>query len=547
MTGNASEGVPRTVLIEGCTVWTGLRMADGSIATTDAVLVRDGRIAALGASARAAGADEVVDGKGGFLAPAFGDGHVHALFGGLEQQLAPVREASNPQEIAAAVGRWAREHPEATWVRGEGFDHTLAPGGIFLATWLDAEVPDRPVVLRATDYHTVWVNSEALRRAGYGVGVAQPHDGEIVLNDAGAPTGTLREWGAWRPVYDLLPEVPKASRIAALRYASDCFASAGLTWVQDAWVEQTEVSTWLEAYQAGALAFGADLALWCDPNTWRDQLTGFQESRDRVLREGGGQLTATTIKFFADGVVESGTAAMLEPYCDCPHSRGLPNWDPQELKQAVTAIDALGFTAHIHAIGDAGVRNALDAMEAASRVNPTRDRRWVMAHTQLVDEADLSRFAELGVIANFEPYWSKWDAWQYELSEPRLGTARTNRQFQTATLLRRGAAVSFGSDWPVTTYAPLDGIQVAVTRQVSADAPAWVPEECISVDEALLCYTAGVAFQAGRDDAGIIRPGAVADLVLLGADPRSVPAMTIDTIPILGTWRAGLRTYQATG
>ncbi|MFM7146584.1 MAG: amidohydrolase, partial [Actinomycetales bacterium] len=328
-------------------------------------------------------------------------------------------------------------------------------------------------------------------------------------------------------------------------YASDCFASAGLTWVQDAWVEEAEVGTWLEAYQAGALNFGADLALWCDPNKWRDQLDGFRQSRERVARDGGGQLTARTIKFFADGVVESGTAAMLEPYCDCPHSKGLPNWDRAELIEAVTAIDALGFTAHIHAIGDAGVRNALDAMEAAGHRNPTRDRRWVIAHTQLVNETDLTRFAELGVIANFEPYWSKWDAWQYELSEPRLGTARTNRQFQTATLLKLGAPVSFGSDWPVTTYAPLDGIQVAVTRQNSPEEPSWVPQECISVDEALSCYTAGVAFQAGRDDAGIIRPGAVADLVLLGADLRQVPPMTISAIAVLGTWRAGQRTFTS--
>lgn len=540
-----AEPVAKTpnLRIENCTVWTGQRLPSGAYATSDAVLVRNGRVAALGATARAFAADEVVDASGAFLAPAFGDGHVHALFGGLEQQLAPVRDAANPQEIAASVGRWAREHPEATWVRGEGFDHTLAPGGIFYASWLDEQVPDRPVVLRATDYHTVWVNSEALRRAGYGVGVPQPHDGEIVLDDAGAPTGTLREWGAWRPVYELLPEVPRASRIAALQYASDCFASAGLTWVQDAWVEETEVSTWLEAYQAGALDFGADLALWCDPNNWRNQLAGFRHSRERVAAEGGGQLTAGTIKFFADGVVESGTAAMLEPYCDCPHSKGLPNWEPSELIEAVTAIDALGFTAHIHAIGDAGVRNALDAMEAAGLRNPTRDRRWVIAHTQLVDQADLSRFAELGIIGNFEPYWSKWDAWQYELSEPRLGTERTNRQFQTATLLKAGAPVSFGSDWPVTTYAPLDGIQVAVTRQITADAPAWVPQECISVDEALSCYTTGVAFQAGRDDAGVIRPGAIADLVLLGADPRQVAPMTIDAIPVIGTWRAGRRTF----
>lgn len=529
--------------LENLTVWTGHRLPSGEYWSTDAVLIRDGRVVALGRSAREAGADEVIDCQGGFACPAFGDGHVHSLFGGLEQQFAPVRDFASPQQIAASVGEWARAHPEAEWIRGEGFDHTLAPNGVFLAAWLDAEVPDRPVVLRATDYHTVWVNSEALRRAGYTVGVDQPHDGEIVLDESGAPTGTLREWGAWRPVYALLPAVATEVQIAALSYASECFASAGLTWVQDAWVEPADVLTWLTVLEAGSLSIGADLALWADPNTWRDQLSGFEASRAEVEERGRGQVTATTVKFFADGVIESGTSAMLEPFCDCPHSKGLPNWDPQEMKEAVTAIDALGFTAHIHAIGDAGVRMALDAIEAAATVNPPRDRRWVIVHTQLVDPSDLARFAELGVIANFEPYWSKFDSWQSELTEPRLGPERTNRQFQTATLLRMGARVSFGSDWPVTTYAPLDGIQVAVTRQMTPDGPPWMPQERISVDEALAAYTHGVAYQAARPEAGVLRPGAVADIVWLSADPRTVDPMTISDIEVRGTWRAGARIY----
>ncbi len=532
-----------TSRIENVTVWTGHRLPSGEWFTSDAILIRDERIVALGNSAKAARADHVIDGNGGFLCPAFGDGHVHSIFGGLEEQFAPVRDLGSPQEIAASVGTWATAHPELEWIRGEGFDHTLAPGGVFLAEWLDAEVPDRPVVLRATDYHTVWVNSEALRRAGYTVGVAQPHDGEIVLDELGAPTGTLREWGAWRPVYSLLPRVPADMAIAALDFASSSFVSAGLTWVQDAWVEPADVDTWLMALEAGALKFGADLALWADPNSWRDQLEGFTAARSAVQMRGRGQLSAETIKFFADGVIESGTSAMLEPFCDCPHSKGMPNWDAEEMKLAVAAIDALGFTAHIHAIGDAGVRMALDAIEYASAVNVPRDRRWVMAHTQLVDPADLPRFAELGIIANFEPYWSKFDSWQSELTEPRLGPERTNRQFQTATLAELGARISFGSDWPVTTYAPLEGIQVAVTRQMTADGPSWMPEECVTVDEALAAYTTGVAFQAGRDDAGVLRPGAVADLVLLAQDPRDVLTSEISTISVEGTWRSGSRVF----
>lgn len=532
-----------TIRFENVTVWTGRRLPDGSYFTTDAVHVTDGRITALGQTARAMAAEEVVDGDGGFLCAGFGDGHVHPIFGGLEQQFALVRDMESPEAITRSVGEWARAHPEVEWVRGEGFDHTLAPEGIFHAAWLDAEVPDRPVVLRATDYHTVWVNSEALRRAGYGVGVEQPHDGEIVLDEAGAPIGTLREWGAWRPVYDLLPRLPEDMLTAAVSFASSSFASAGITWVQDAWVEPADVDIWLAAERAGAVTVQADLALWADPNSWRDQIAGFVSSRDYVAAESLGRLSATTVKFFADGVVESGTSAMLEPFCDCPHSKGMPNWDPEEMKQAVAAIDALGFTAHIHAIGDYGARMALDAMEHAARVNPPRDRRWIIVHAQLVDPADLTRFADLGVIANFEPYWSKFDAWQSELSLPRLGPERTARQYQTATLANLGAPISFGSDWPVTTYAPLDGIQVAVTRKTDRESETWMPEECISVEEALAAYTTGVAYQSGRGDAGEIRPGAVADLVLLGQDPRAVDPMDIGGIEVRGTWSRGARTF----
>lgn len=534
-----------TTLIRNATVWTGHRLPGGSIHTTDSVLVAGDRVLALGVSALRFPADVVIDAQGGFIAPAFGDGHVHPIFGGLEREFAPVRDLPTPEAIAAAVGAWARTHSEADWVRGEGFDQTVAPGGIFAASLLDAHVPHRPVVLRAADYHTVWVNSEALKRAGYDRGVAQPQDGEIVLDGAGMPTGTLREWGAWRPVYDLLPRPDAATLLSAVDFATASFASAGITWAQDAWVEPQDVDTWLLALEKGLLRSDIDLALWADPHSWRDQLPHFATARERVQAAGTETVTARTVKFFADGVIESGTSAMLEPFCDCPHSKGLPNWDAGEMAEAVTAIDALGFTAHIHAIGDYGVRMALDAIEHAARVNPPRDRRWVIAHTQLVDPADLPRFAELGVIANFEPYWSKFDSWQSELTAPRLGPERTERQFQTATLAALGATISFGSDWPVTTYSPLAGIQVAVTRQMDPSGAPWMPEERISVDDALLAYTRGVAFQSARDDTGIIRPGARADLVWIAQDPRTVDPMKIGAIPVLATWRRGRHTFEA--
>lgn len=530
--------------IENVLVWTGVRAEDGYV-ESDAVAFDEGGILALGDAARAFAAEVVIDGAGAFVSSAFRDGHVHAIPGGFEQAIAPVRGHSTPQEIAAAVGRWAADHPEVEWVRGEGFDHTLAPEGIFLAAWLDAEVPDRPVVLRATDYHTVWVNSEALRRAGYTADTPQPHDGEIVRDGNGAPVGTLREWGAWRPVYDLLPPMTREQALEALTLTSAGFTAAGIAWVQDAWVEPHDVDSWLAAVEAGVVRFRADLGLWCDPNTWRAQIDHFVATRDRVADAAPGRLTSTTIKFFADGVIESGTGAMLEPYCDCPHSRGLPNWDPQELKEAVAAVDALGFAPHIHAIGDAAARMALDAIEHANTVNGARDRRATIAHTQIVDADDIERFVQLGVVANFEPYWAKFDAWQTELTAPRLGEERTDRQYMMRTILQTGAPISFGSDWPVTTYAPLAGIQVAVTRQMTEGEfrDPWMPQERLTVEQALAAYTSGVAFQAGDPRGGVLRPGARADVVLLARDPRRVPPLEIEDIEVLGTWCDGHRVH----
>lgn len=531
-----------TIRIDNATVWTGQRLPDGSYLETNAVLIRDNRILALGNSAKNADCDDVIDASGGFVSAGFADGHAHPIQGGLEEQFAQVRHCTTPQEIAKAVGEWARAHPDAEWVRGEGFDHTTAPGGVFYASWLDQEVLDRPVVLRATDYHTVWVNSEAMRRVGYDKGLSQPDRGEIVLDDNGHPTGTLREWGAWRPVYNLLPAVAQDNINQAVDFATSSFASTGLTWVQDAWVEPDMMAAWQAAHRAGAMHVAVDLAQLAEPWEWPDHLERLVALRDEVNQGGKGFLTSNTVKFFADGVFESGTSAMLEPYCDCPH-RGLPNWDPEDMKQAVAAFDARGFTPHIHGIGDHGVRMALDSIEYAAMVNPARDRRWVTAHTQLIDPSDLDRFTELGIVANFEPYWHKFDEWQVLLTEPRLGPERTHRQFQPQTLANRGAVLSFGSDWPVTTHNPLDGIQVAVTRQMSKGEEPWMPHERVSVEQSLAAYTSGVAFQAGRDDAGVVRPGAVADLVVLDADPRKVDPMDIGAIPIRRTIIGGTTVF----
>ncbi len=528
------------------TVWRNGSVWISAGQSTHALAARDGVIVAHGDDALALidQAHDVIDLDGKTLGPGFGDGHAHPVFGGIETLFAPVRGHDTLEHLLAAVKKWADENPDAEWVRGEGYDPSLAPRGEFDAKWLDDIVPDRPVVLRGMDYHTAWVNTAALERAGITGSTPQPIDGDIAMRPDGTPMGTLREWGAWGMVYDLLPPLSKEQQIIAVQAASAAFASCGVTWAQDAWVSPETLDAWLAGAHAGVLTFRANLAWLAEPEgKWRDAFPTFSEFKACVDREAPELLTGGTIKFFADGVLEGGTAAVLEPYCDCPTSHGIPNWRREELIEAVAECVALGFQPHIHAIGDAGVRNALDAFENAIAIHGTANNP-IMAHCQLVDEQDMDRYRELGVIANFEPLWAQLEAEQTVLTIPRLGQERADRQYPIATLLRSGAKVSFGSDWPVTSPVPMQGIGIAVTRTTDHGVGPWVPSECLTLDEALTAYTYGVAVQAGETQAwGDLAIGKRADVVLFDTDIHSVTPFDLRKVGVLGTWLGGKRVF----
>ena len=527
------------------TVWHNGKVWINETQTSNALAATDGLIVAHGDAALALNADEKIDLKGATLLPGFGDGHAHPVFGGIETLFAPVRGPEKLEQLLEAVKTWADANPDAPWVRGEGYDPSLSPRGEFDAKWLDEIVPDRPVVLRAMDYHTAWVNTKALELAGITKDTPQPDDGEISLREDGTPSGTLREWGAWKMVYDLLPPLTLDQRDQALRAASTAFSSCGVTWAQDAWVEEDTMESWLQAAKSGVLKFRANLAWLAEPEgVWKTKIDSFETNRDRVKREAPELLTGNTVKFFADGILEGGTAAVLEDYCDCPN-KGMPNWRREELFEAVAAVVARGFQAHIHAIGDAGIRNALDAFEHARKVggkliNP------VIAHSQLIDPADLPRFNELDVIANFEPLWAQLANEQVVLTIPRLGQERADRQYPMATLLHSGTKISFGSDWPVTSPVPMEGIGIAITRQTDEEFPpgGWVPHERLTLNEALTAYTMGTAVQAGEEELwGDLAIGKRADVVMMDTDIHSLEPMRVRKAKVVGTWLGGVRVF----
>lgn len=527
------------------TVWHNGNVWINEKQTSHALAATDGLIVAHGEEALALAADERNDLNGATLLPGFGDGHAHPVFGGIETLFAPVRGPEKLEQLLEAVKTWAEENPDATWVRGEGYDPSLAPRGEFDAKWLDEIVPDRPVVLRAMDYHTAWVNTKALELAGITKDTPQPADGEISKREDGTPSGTLREWGAWKMVYDLLPPLTLEQRDQALRAASAAFSSCGVTWAQDAWVEEDTMESWLQAAKSGALKFRANLAWLAEPEgVWKTKIDSFETNRERVKNEASDYLTGNTVKFFADGILEGGTAAVLEDYCDCPN-KGIPNWRPEELIEAVAAVVARGFQAHIHAIGDAGIRNALDAFENARKIG-VKLLNPVIAHSQLIDPADLPRFKELDVIANFEPLWAQLANEQVVLTVPRLGQERADRQYPMATLLHSGTKISFGSDWPVTSPVPMEGIGVAITRQTDEEFPpgGWVPKERLTLDEALTAYTMGSAVQAGEEHLwGDLSIGKRADVVMMATDIHSLEPMQVRKAKVAGTWLGGVRVF----
>lgn len=513
---------------------------DGSTADLDRLVVVDGVVAATDSSVPRDA--EIVDLEGGLLLPAFGDGHAHPLLAGRERRGPELRDASSVAEIVERVRTWAATCDDK-WLIGGSYDATIVPGGMFDARWLDEAESERPVVLHSWDYHTVWANTAALRAADLDADTPEPALGRIVRRPDGSPLGTLVERPAIDLVLDRAPKPSVDADVEVLAWATERLAAHGIAWAQEAWTELDDIPAWVAAAEQGRLAVDVDLALRADPVRWPAQLDDLRRAADGIAGVTG--LTARTVKFFVDGILENHTAHLLDCYHDA-HTRGLPNWHPDQLGEAVAACAAAGFDVHLHAIGDAAVRAAIGAAEGI-RESLRHGRRLTIAHAQIVDPADLPRLAELDVTFCFQPQWAVPDAVMTELTLPRLGPQR-ERQYRMRAARTAGAHLSFGSDWPVTSPDVLVGIRTAVTRQDEAGQPAggWQPEERLTLDEALDAATSGVAWQAG-DDAhrGALRPGMVADLVWLDRDIRREPVDRIADARIRGTWRRGIRTFTA--
>jgi len=529
-------GSVRILLING-TIWTSYGHS------SYALLIEDGQVLALGSDALASSADQTIDLAGSFVMPAFADGHAHPLFAGRESQGPKVNGLQSVAEIVAEVKRFAEANPNSKWIIGGAYEAAIVERGDFDAHWLDEAVSDRPVVLHAVDHHTIWVNSKALEIAGISSATKDPDGGTIARRNDGSPKGTLREPAAMDLITKLAPERTLQDELNAIAWASDQNLAAGVTCSMDAWVEDGMTEIYVEAAKSGQLKIDMNLTFLAQPEKWRSRIDYFGQMGELVnaLPNDSG-LTAKSVKFICDGALSAGTAAILAPYLDDPTSKGLLIWSNAEIIEAATTFDKEHLQLHIHAIGDAAVRQALDAIEAVIASNPNWDRRPVITHAQLIDPVDLPRFAALGVIANFQPLWTYLDPMNKELILPRIGEARNNQQYQLRKVIDTGAQISFGSDWPITDFTPLVALAVPVHRQSPDKQPpqGWSIEQAITIEEAMHFYTAAVAYQLFREaDYGTLEVGKVADFIVLDRNPMQIDPHEVRNIKVLATYRKG--------
>ncbi|MEP7040769.1 MAG: amidohydrolase [Chloroflexota bacterium] len=522
----------------------------------DGVAVANGRIVAVGSRAEVepliGSETRTIRLDGETLLPGFQDAHIHPVQGELTVMQCNLNDLEADQ-FGAAIKDYAARHPERDWIVGAGWTVTDFPDATPRREALDALVRDRPAFLWSRDGHSAWVNSRALELAGITAATADPVGGRIVRDPDGSPCGTLRE-DAVPLVGELVPPASAEEHAAALAAVQRRLHALGITAWQDASVyNPVACAHQLEAYRvaaaAGTLRARVVASSFWDPRFGLEQVEGFLEQRERASV---GRLQAGTVKIWVDGVVEGLTAAMLDPFLDergeATDNRGLALVPPEPLRQAVIELDRAGLQVHLHAIGDAAVRSSLDAIEAARAANGPSDLRHHIAHIQVIHPDDIPRFAALGATANMQPIWACHEPTMDERTIPFLGAQRTAWQYPFSSLVRRGARLAGGSDWPVTSANPVLEIEVALTR-ISPDARSnqpFQPQECLDLDEALAAFTIGSAYVNHLDAVtGSIEVGKLADLALLDRNLRELDQTPIGEVTVQGTWLEGLEVFAA--
>ena len=468
----------------------------------------------------------MVDLHGAMVLPGFHDAHIHPMSGAMRLLQCGLSSAKSLHDVEIAVRADAAAKPAHPWVFCNGIPEAL--GAKLTRQMLDAWSPDKPAFVRTADGFTAWANSKALVAGGM-----DPKDTALLKGDV---TSLVR---------NQVPTPSEAEYREALRRASTMANRAGITSVFDASAEPAMLDAYHHADQAGELTLRVVAAQRVDPDLGVAQVQGFIQRRDAVQ---GKRFRADAAKIFMDGEISEHTAAMLAPYADAPDSRGLvyDQYQIGAVDDIVKRLDAEGFLIHFHAMGDAAVRTALDALEKAAQANGAKDRRDQIAHDGVVDPADIPRFGKLGVTANFSSIWFQADDAAYAPTLAALGPQRSRWMYPIASIAKAGGRLTAGSDWPQESMSPLDFIQYAVTRQpLDGSKPSLQPEQRITLAQAIAAYTKDAAWAVREDKLdGTIATGKAADLVVLDHNLFKMDVMSIHKTHVLLTLLDGKPVYR---
>lgn len=492
-------------------------------------------------------ATNVVDLKNKMVLPSFQDVHVHPMSGGFAYTSCALFELETLAEVLSKISECVKNKPNSEYIQGSGWDW-----GAFIGEaspdkrLLDKIDSTRPLIFGDADGHTLWLNSAALAFAGINRDTVDPEGGEIGCDAlTGELNGLLREGPAMALIEQRMPAHTLAEQEAALIYAQRYLNGLGVTAIQDAnvGVSDSGANNSLPAYKSlqdkGELNLRVVAAMFWEPEGGLAQIDDMIRARETYNHD---RLHVSSIKFWADGILETHTAKLLRPYSDKGDTSGLLMIPESEIMAAVPLLDAENFQVHIHAIGDATVRYALDAFEKARKINGVRDSRHLTAHTQLVNPADVERFAKLGAIATFSPYWAYLDEYVKTINPPQIGEVRMNQMYPMRDIIDSGAKIAFGSDWSVSTASPLLGIETAVSRKdphITTDL-VFIPEQRITLDEAIAGYTINAAFVNFLDKkTGSIEVGKYADLVVLSENLFDIKVEDISAVEVTATLLEG--------
>ena len=524
--GNAAD------LVVYGTIWTG----DSARPEVKALAVRGDTIIATGDSstiaALAGPATRVLDAGNGLVVPGFADGHTHFSDGGAQLGQVDLRDAASPAEFVRRIKAYAARLKPGEWILGGTWDHEAWPDApLPHKEWIDSVTPDNPVFVQRLDGHMGLANSRALALAHLSRATADIAGGTIMRDRSGEPTGVLKD-NAMSKVFAVIPPLTPDQADSALAAAMRFANSQGVVAVSAVSSPWSEVAAFERAHARGSQT--VRVSLYPAIKDWHRvaDTVGAHGAGDEWLRLAG-------VKAFVDGSLGSTTALFFEPYLDDPTSSGLFVTPEDSLRRWIGAADSAGLQVAVHAIGDRANALVLDIFDSVARAHGPRDRRFRVEHAQHLRQQDIARFGASGVIASMQPYHAADDGrWAWK----RIRPAQLAGTYAFRSLLDSHAHLQFGSDWTVAPLNPLVGIWAAVTRETldGKHPGGWLPEQKITVDEALRAYTAGNAYGVFAERRrGMLAPGMAADIVILDRDIRRVPPDSIRNTVVRTTVAGG--------